>query len=137
MTNSWYRGQCLCGEVEYIARGEPIWTGYCHCQSCRRHTGSAVASFAGYRPGCVELTKSPPRKYQSSPGVSRRFCDRCGTPISYEADRFPNEIHLFVGTMDEPEKFSPQFHVFCAEQISWLEVNDALPRYEHQSNSNS
>jgi hypothetical protein len=41
-------GHCLCGAVRFSADGEPKWTGYCHCQSCRRHTGAPVSPYAGY-----------------------------------------------------------------------------------------
>lgn len=67
--------------------------------------------------------------YESSPGVRRGFCRNCGTPLSYEADRCGDEIHLYVSTLDAPEIFLPQAHVFYAEHIPWLELNDALPRY--------
>lgn len=49
--------------------------------------------------------------------------------MAYESDRFPGEVHLFLGTLDHPNQFRPEFHVHCSERIPWLEINDELPRY--------
>lgn len=67
--------------------------------------------------------------FESSPGVRRRFCAGCGNPLSYEADKFPGEIHLYISTLDEPEQYSPQFHVFFSERIPWFDTVDELPRH--------
>ena len=68
--------------------------------------------------------------YNSSPGVYRGFCGNCGTPLSYEADRSPGEIHFYISVMDTPHVFIPDHHVFYDEHIPWLELNDDLPRYD-------
>ena len=122
-------GQCLCTAVQFEARGHPIWVGHCHCQSCRRHTGSAVATFVSFRPEQIQFSRDARRTYCSSPGVRRKFCGECGTPLSYEADRFPGELHLYLCSLNEPERYLPQFHVFYRERVPWFEVADELPRH--------
>ena len=126
-------GRCLCGRIKYQTDAPPRWIGHCHCESCRRQTGAAVATFVGYAEGDVEFVEGTRAMYDSSPGVRRGFCAACGTPLSYEADRFPGEVHLYVSTLDHPERFVPQFHVYYGEKIPWLEVRDALPRYKTTS----
>ena len=49
-------GGCLCGAVRFTAEGAPKWTSYCHCQSCRRHTGAPVAAYAGFETAKVRFT---------------------------------------------------------------------------------
>ena len=68
--------------------------------------------------------------FESSPGVRRGFCARCGTPVSYESDRTGDELHLYVCTLDDPQNFVPTGHVFHAERVPWFEVHDALPRFD-------
>ncbi len=72
--------------------------------------------------------------YGSSSGVGRGFCPNCGTPLTYEADRYPGEIHIYVGVFDDPGMYSPKVHVFFGERIPWLELSDDLPRYAGLSN---
>ncbi|TIQ37507.1 MAG: hypothetical protein E5X48_06235 [Mesorhizobium sp.] len=36
--------------------GKPIWVGYCHCHSCRRHSGAPVVTFAAFSASQVDFT---------------------------------------------------------------------------------
>jgi len=123
-------GRCLCGNLRFEIRGKPLWVAHCHCQSCRRNTGSAVATFVGYNKEQLSYTRGARKFYVSSPGVERGFCADCGTPMTYEADRCPDEVHLYVSTLDDPGAYRPRVHVFFAERLSWMDLNDDLPRYE-------
>jgi hypothetical protein len=122
-------GGCLCGKVRFAAAGKPKWVAHCHCHSCRRHTASPVATFVGFDRPQVTFASPDRAIFSSSPGVWRSFCDRCGTPIAYEAESAPGEIHLYLGTFDSPEQFHPERHVFHAERLTSFEIHDTLPRH--------
>jgi hypothetical protein len=122
-------GRCLCGAIRYEFRGAPEWVVHCHCDSCRRQVSSPLATFICVLRANFRLTAGAPKAYASSAGVSRSFCPTCGSPIAYEAERLPDEIHLFHGTLDVPDRFVPTAHVHTEEQVSWFEVHDDLPRY--------
>ncbi len=122
-------GRCLCGTVRFEARGAPLWVAHCHCESCRRNTGTAVATFVGFAQDRFATVKGAPRTYASSPGVTRSFCADCGTPLAYEAERSPGEVHVYISTLDRPQDFVPQIHVHVGEQLPWLRLDDGLPRY--------
>jgi hypothetical protein len=125
------KGHCLCGALNYEFEGKPEWVAYCHCESCRRHTSSPVAAFAGVKVGQFRYLEGTPASYQSSPGVWRYFCPACGSPMAYtNDDKWPGEVHLYLGTLDHPEKLVPTAHVNAGEQLPWFEVHDELPRFE-------
>ena len=88
-----------------------------------------MATYVGYLRTQVVQTGAEPASHSSSPGVVRRFCGACGTPISYEGERWPEEVHLFLCTFDEPEDLRPGMHVYTGEQLSWLKLADGLPRH--------
>jgi hypothetical protein len=115
-------GECLCGEVRFSAEGPPKWTGYCHCRSCRRHTGAPVSAYAGFERDKVCFTRGAPAYFTSSPGVRRGFCSRCGSTLSYEGDRWPNELHLHIGTFNDPSAFVPTGQAFAEERLPWLHL---------------
>jgi hypothetical protein len=124
-------GGCLCGAIRFAAGGEPLWIAHCHCASCRRNTGAAMASFV--ERARFRYLQGEPAVYESSPQVWRRFCGNCGTPLVYEAARCADEVHINIGTLDEPARCAPTMHVHVAEQLPWLAFADRLPRYAHSS----
>lgn len=124
-----YDGGCLCGAVRFRAAGEPRFVAHCHCRSCRRQTGSVIASFAGYPTTEVSWTKGRPLAYASSPGVTRGFCAKCGTPLAYESEKRPGDIDLFLGAFDEPEQLPATLHVWTEERVPWFHADESLPRY--------
>ena len=124
-------GGCLCGAVRYRLEGAPFSVIFCHCESCRRHTGAPAVALAGYRRNQVQYTKGKPTVFASSPGVGRAFCNECGTPMTWEGDGGEHGpiVEFLIGTMDEPNAFAPQCHIHHQERLSWFETSDRLPRY--------
>lgn len=125
------RGRCLCGAVTYEFDGPMKWRGYCHCESCRRNTSSPVAAFFGVPREAFRFTGAAPKVFNSSPGVQRLFCDRCGSPMAFQGERWPGEIHLYAASLEDPEAYCPEAHVHVDEQLSWFDIKDDLPRHRH------
>jgi len=121
-------GGCLCGAVRYEAPWPPRWAAHCHCRDCQRASGSAFVTYAGLERDGFRWTKGAPKTIRSSPGVIRSFCGNCGTPLAYQGDRWPNEIHIFAATLDDPSQVEPQAHVYTVEQLPWIHLADGLPR---------
>ena len=126
-------GGCMCGAVRYAAAGTPITVAYCHCRSCRQHTGAPLVAFVAFETKQVEYVKGRRKIYHSSPGVGRAFCGDCGTPLSWEGNSLSaagthiTEFH--ISTLDEPDRFPPELHWFDEERLCWFETADVLPRY--------
>ena len=124
-----HHGRCLCGAVEFVAEGDAKWVAHCHCESCRRHTASPVATFVGFPRERFRYIKGEPKVHESSPERWRSFCGNCGSPLTYYANWDPRGIHVYLGVLDEPDRFPAQFQVHCAERICWFDVADGLKRY--------
>ncbi|MDZ4741765.1 MAG: GFA family protein [Alphaproteobacteria bacterium] len=119
-----HSGGCLCGAIRFEAKGAPKWTAYCHCHSCRKHTGAPVLAFGGFERVNVRFTSGQLATYASSPGVKRGFCGTCGSTMTYEGERWASEVHFHVGALDRPQDFSPQGHAFPAERLPWLHLTE-------------
>lgn len=115
-------GGCLCGAVRFRVSGPPKWMAFCHCESCRKHTGAPVSAYAGYENPVVAFVFGLPTYFESSPGVRRGFCAICGSTLTFEGDRWPGETHFHVGAFDAPEDFAPQGEAFPEERLSWLHI---------------
>jgi len=117
----------MCGAVRYEAAGEPLYVGYCHCRSCRHHTGAPVAAMLVFKPEKVRFTVGERRTYNSSPGIGRSFCSQCGTPLTWEGH---GVISLQIGTLDDPDERAPTLHWRYEERSPWCDVASHLPRVE-------
>lgn len=116
-------GGCSCGSTRYRVTGAPLWVAFCHCKSCRRATGAPVSAYAGYDQKQLLWSGQRPGSYSSSSGVRRRFCSTCGSPLSYESTRWPGEIHIHLGSLDQPERLEPSGHAFASERVPWLRID--------------
>jgi hypothetical protein len=124
------RGSCLCGEVSFEFHGPESWVAHCHCESCRRATSSPFTTFFGVPRTAYRFTGRKPGIYESSPGVRRLFCSRCGSHVAYDAEKHPHEIHFYAASLEDHRGLSPQAHVHWAERVPWIELADTLPKYE-------
>jgi hypothetical protein len=102
-------GGCMCGAVRFTAQNVPDTSGACHCEMCRRWTGSA---FIGVTVPLGKVTWEDERhlgRIQSSAWAERGFCTRCGTGLYYRvtADTpYSNKIELPLGIFDDPNGFT-------------------------------
>lgn len=136
MTTVSVTGRCLCGDIRYEFTGTPVKILHCHCEPCRRHTSSPVATFVCVTRESFRLLSGTPVAYASSPGVTRTHCGRCGSPISYTSDR-NTQVDLYIGTLDDPATLVPTYHANVAEQLPWFETHDPLPRYARSRTGNT
>ncbi|MGB5329949.1 MAG: GFA family protein [Gammaproteobacteria bacterium] len=120
-------GHCYCGAVKFEIDGKSDWVGHCHCESCRRQSGSVMTTFAGFKLDQVKFTAAMPNRFITADGVTRSFCGQCGSPISYEYTGRPDEIHMQLGLFDDLEPLAPDDHSFLQEKPSWLHADEHLP----------
>jgi hypothetical protein len=90
-----FEGGCLCGAVRFVATGQPKSVAWCHCESCRKHSGAPVSVFVAYERSAYTVTKGEITKFESTPGKTQRgFCARCGSTLTCENCR-PAHSHGF------------------------------------------
>ncbi len=79
------------------------------------------------------VTAGALRRFRSSAHAERGFCERCGTPITFMTEREPDHIDVTLGSLDEPERFPPDRHIWTSSTISWLTLDPALPAHPEGS----
>lgn len=114
-----YRGGCQCGAVRFETSGAPKFVANCHCRSCRKATGAAFSTWVGFDNAAVRWTTPAPAFYASSDGVRRGHCASCGTPLSYEGEKWAGETHFLIGVFDDPSAFVPRTDVFTEDALPW------------------
>jgi len=122
-------GHCFCGAITYRSDGPELWSGHCHCDSCRRATSSPFTSFFGVPRADVTWSGDLVIHTTSDGRVSRGHCPTCGTQMTYQFTGLPDETHLYAATLDDPLQFTPQAHFHYAERLPWVQITDELPKY--------
>ena len=129
MSNATNSGHCYCGAVRFEVSGEPNWIGHCHCDSCRRASGSVMTTLASYNTDQVKFTGTSPVSEANHPtddGVIRSFCGKCGSPVAYGPNG--NVINLQLGLFNDHHQLKPQKHFHYDEKVDWLKADEHLPK---------
>lgn len=119
-------GGCLCGAVRFAYVGEPKEVTHCHCADCRRAVGAPFVTWVGVAEGAFTVTLGDIARCETSPGVLRGFCARCGTSLTYTGGPWPG-VYLTAATLDEPNAVEPATHAFHRERLAWVKLADGLP----------
>jgi hypothetical protein len=126
-------GGCLCGAVRYRIDGEPLGSGTCQCRSCRRASAAAIVPWIRVEAERFAFTAGRPVEFSSSPSVTRTFCGRCGTPLTYRRASDGGTLDVTTCSLDDPERFPPVAHVWTSHQLSWIRLADGLPCFAEAS----
>lgn len=124
-----YHGGCQCGRVRYSLAAAPRSACICHCRSCQRAAGAPMVPWGSFDRAALRWREARPEIFQSSPGVRRGFCGRCGTTLTYAEDGDPKRIDVALATLDRPGAIRPDAHIWTAHRQSWIKLDDGLPQY--------
>ena len=69
-------------------------------------------------------TRGKPAYFASSNFVNRGFCEKCGTPLTYEA---PDGIALAIGAFDHPETLAPRVQFGIEGKLPYADTIPSLP----------
>lgn len=121
-----YEGKCLCGAVTYVADGPPVVVAQCHCEECRRLSGTGHTVGAMFPAAKVALGgETRAFTYQSNKGaeVTRVFCSTCGSPIYGKNTRSPDHLTLTLGSMDDAAGLKVDVVIFKRDQPHWDQLD--------------
>jgi hypothetical protein len=124
-------GGCQCGDIRYEIDVPPEVVAYCHCRKCQKAYGNLFGIFAIFPQDALRFTKGEPSYYRTSERMKRGFCATCGTPLVSLNET--GQVGVQVGTLDSPELFPATCHSGVESQISWLSMEDGLPKYTTES----
>lgn len=125
------RGSCLCGAVAFVLSTPLQAMGNCHCSRCRKHHGTAFATFVEIASEGFTLLRGADeiRSFMSSPGVERRFCANCGSKLLFVMNDYPNLLWVAAGALDDEPARRPEYHIFVASKAPWFSIHDELPQH--------
>ena len=78
-------GSCLCGNVRWKFRGEPVSAAACNCTACRRYGALWIYGFEGEEIEVGGETRNYMR--QPSSPLDFRFCGTCGVLAAWRSTK--------------------------------------------------
>jgi hypothetical protein len=105
-------------------------TAICHCQTCRKTASAPALPFLTFPADRFAVTAGVPTDFHSSEGVTRSFCGRCGSPLTYCNDKEPGLIDVMTCSLEDPEAFPPTHHIWMSHKLNWENLADGLPAFD-------
>lgn len=126
-------GGCLCGRVRYEAQGAALFGVLCHCRDCQRASGTGHVPVMGIPKATFRVTgetKSYGALGGSRKQAIRHFCPNCGSLLFGTPEIVPDIVTIYVGSMDDPNEFSPEYSQFTRDRPDWDRTEVRIPEHE-------
>lgn len=125
-------GSCLCGQVRFTIEGDFDRFFFCHCQRCRKGTGSAHGAnlfsstakltwLAGE--DRVTLYKVPDTRH------TKCFCATCGAALP-RVNPASGLLVVPAGSLDTDVHTPATAHIFVASRANWDHDLERVPAFE-------
>jgi hypothetical protein len=122
-------GSCLCGQVSFEIEGDFDRFFLCHCEYCRKDTGSAhAANLFSTSAKLKWLSGEEKITTYNLPSTRhvKSFCSICGSALPI----IQMEGKLLVvpaGSLNEKLSIKPDAHIFISSKADWDENLESIP----------
>jgi hypothetical protein len=126
-----YKASCCCGALSLEAVGEPALNAICHCDNCKRRTGTAFGWSCYFREGEV-TTSGEARVYafdSASGRQARSFCPTCGSTLFWRSAVFAGMIGIAGGALATNGVAEPTTSASEAGRCAWLSLPETWRRW--------
>ncbi len=134
-------GGCICGAVRYRMTSKPMFVHCCHCRWCQRETGASFALNAMIEADRVVLLRGSPEAVdtpsESGKGQKIVRCPDCHIALWSNYAGAGDALHFIrAGTLDEPDRLTPDVHIYTASKQPWVVLPPGTPAFEEYYDRN-
>ena len=124
-----HAGSCLCGEVRFKVEGDFDRFYLCHCEYCRKDTGSChAANLFSTRATLKWLSGAHAVTCFNLPNTrhGKCFCSICGSALPVmQIDE--GLLIVPAGSLTGEFHMRPNAHIFVSSRAAWDEALETLP----------
>jgi hypothetical protein len=122
-----FEGGCTCRAIRYRMMSKPIFVHCCHCRWCQRETGASFALNALIEADRVVVLCGSPEMVDtpSNSGKGQKIvrCPTCRIALWSNYGGAGDKVRFVrVGTLDEPDRFPPDIHIFTMSKQPWVVI---------------
>lgn len=123
-------GSCLCGKVTFEVNGNFERFFLCHCEYCRKDTGSAhAANLFSTTARLKWLSGESNIKTFDYSGHIKSFCCDCGSALP-NIQMNGSLLCVPAGSLDTNVYLIPQGHIYVSHKANWEKGLDIVPRFD-------
>jgi hypothetical protein len=127
-----YKGGCSCGSVRFELADHPLWVLACHCNACKKRTGSAYGVSVVVEKTAVQefsgATRTFTRIGDTGNEVQYEFCPNCATTLRWHVDILPNRQVFAAGAFDDMRQFTVIAEMYTDDAVPWALLGCELSR---------
>jgi hypothetical protein len=129
MSEQTYPGGCQCGQLRFVATGEPANVRVCHCRQCQRATGAPFYARALYLQSKVAI-EGRMTAFSSSDRITRAACPDCGG-LAFSIRKDGEYMGVALAAFDVDPGFVPTDHMWLVDKAPWVVLpDDGAARWE-------
>ncbi len=126
-----FTGSCLCKKVAYKLVGDAMRFYHCHCERCRKSTGSGHATNIMVKPETeIEWLSGEELlgryKVPEAERFYNCFCKECGSPMPRVVPEL-KVVLIAAGSLDMVPEMQPQGRIFWDSRVEWSCDDKELP----------
>ena len=129
-----FTGGCLCGTIRYEVNEEPQRIANCHCDDCRKATGSSFATNIFVAEDDVVITQGEPKSFShtadSGNTMTKEFCANCGSQLFGHGTGCPSVKHIKVGSIDDACFVRPIANLYVKWALPFTQIDPSLDGFD-------
>ena len=128
-----FTGSCLCGSVNYKSNSDPLVIQNCHCDQCRKATGSVYLTNLFIKEENFEITgevNNYTHLSDAGNNMTKYFCPNCGSQVFGKNSGRPGIITIRAGTVNEKDIIKPIRNLFLKSKVPTTPINSNLEACE-------
>lgn len=129
--------RCCCGQLNVQVKGEAKIFGVCHCDNCKRRTGSAFGISLYFRKDDIVTIAGKCQEYafqhkELDHQQQRYFCTNCGTTVYWYVSDMPELIGVAGGCFADKDSQGmttlgkPRYSANHSNRCDWLALSSSI-----------
>ncbi len=129
------QGGCLCGDIRYEMKAEPMFIQSCHCLDCQRLSGGAFITNMWTETDSDDhlqgMLSSVSHTTASGNQHEVHSCSRCSVDVWSQYHKgLKGTLFVRAGTLDDPIDVKPMAHIYTRSKQDWLDLGSHIPVFE-------
>ena len=121
-----HSASCACGALRVRLEAQPLRISLCHCEACKKRTGSAFGVAVFFDRSAAEIS-GPSQTFErigeSGKQVAFHFCPACGSTVFWYPEMRPDRIALALGAFGDDSSLAPEQAVHKEQQVPWVRID--------------